>query len=138
MTKVGALAAKKHLAATGDRGDLVSLTVSHTFSVSTLDYLRMRFFGIGRDPNLPPLTGPVTAYVVTYRTLDARGKPTVASGLLMVPATKTKTAVPLVSYQHGTLVGRDSTPSRDPDLAESKLCAAVFAGAGKLIAMADY
>ena len=52
----------------------------------------------------------VSVYKVVYETIDADGAVTQASGALLVPQDAAG-PLPLVSYQHGTLVARDDVPS---------------------------
>lgn len=51
----------------------------------------------------------VTTYRITYKTKNADGTEVMASGALVVPATQN--AVPMVSYQHGTITSDASAPS---------------------------
>ncbi len=59
-----------------------------------------------------PATNGVTLYRVTYGSvIPERGnKPITATGLLAVPDVEGK-ALPLVSYQHGTVYGKEDVPS---------------------------
>ena len=52
----------------------------------------------------------VDTYQVLYRTIDARRRPTVASGLLACRATA-KRQLRVVSYAHGTELNRTDAPS---------------------------
>lgn len=74
------------------------------------------------------------AWKVVYRTLDAAGNPTVASALLAVPQGATK-ALPVVSYQHGTVMLREEVPSRLKDEGELGLILAAF---GYIAVLPDY
>ena len=56
----------------------------------------------------------VTLYKITYNTVDVFGNPTIASGALYVPQTDSD-SVPLISYQHGTVMNRNQVPSRSTE-----------------------
>lgn len=81
----------------------------------------------------------VRLYRVTYPSvIPERGnKPTVATGLLAVPETD-RAAMPLVSYQHGTVFGKQQVPSFPEQSPETQLMIAQFAGQGYLLVGADY
>ena len=86
------------------RGATLSLTLVAEKSVAQI------------NSEFAALNVPVTArfavsiYKVVYQTIDAEGAVTQASGALLVPRDAAG-ALPLVSYQHGTLVARDEVPS---------------------------
>jgi hypothetical protein len=56
----------------------------------------------------------VTLYRLVYRTIDAHGRPTTASGLLVLPHTS-KHKLTTVSYAHGTELFRGDAPSVTTD-----------------------
>jgi hypothetical protein len=64
------------------------------------------------DPN--ETIHDVTLYKITYQTTDVFGEPTVASGAMYVPQTDTD-SVPMISYQHGTVMNRNQVPSRSSE-----------------------
>lgn len=86
-----------------------------------------------------PATNAVRLYRVTYPSVipERNSKPTVATGLLAVPEIAA-TALPLVSYQHGTVYGRQEVPSFPDQSPETQLMIAQFAGQGYLLIGADY
>ncbi len=53
----------------------------------------------------------VTAVKVIYQTIDATGSPTVASGVVFIPAVEEAKQVPLFMYLHGTLTRDIDAPS---------------------------
>ena len=53
----------------------------------------------------------VVNYKVLYNTIDAKGEPTVASGLLSVPEARSL-SFPMSVYMHGTVTNREAVPSR--------------------------
>ncbi|WP_106752853.1 alpha/beta hydrolase [Pannonibacter carbonis] len=86
-----------------------------------------------------PATNPVRLYRVTYPSVipERNSRPTVATGLIAVPEIA-QTALPLVSYQHGTVYGRQEVPSYPDQSPETQLMIAQFAGQGYLLIGADY
>ena len=86
-----------------------------------------------------PARNAVRLYRVTYSSvIPERGnKPTVATGLLAIPDT-TDTTFPMVSYQHGTVYGKQQVPSFAEQSSETQLMIAQFAGQGYLLIGADY
>ncbi len=72
---------------------------------------------------------------VVYETLDAQGARTVASGVLALPTTAAG-PLPLVSYQHGTLVTRAESPSAN--LYGETMVAVVLASTGYAAVVPDY
>jgi hypothetical protein len=65
------------------------------------------------DSRSPPLTPlyDVINHRLTYRTIDARGRDIVASGLVSVPVKGAGAKSPVLSYQHGTIVKDAEAPS---------------------------
>jgi pimeloyl-ACP methyl ester carboxylesterase len=96
-----------------------------------------KFFGI--SPTYTPAGNAVRLYRITYASvIPERGnKPTVASGLLAVPDTDA-TKCPLVSYQHGTVYGKEQVPAFPDQSPETQLMLAQFAGQGYVVIGADY
>ena len=86
-----------------------------------------------------PARNAVRLYRVTYHSIipERGNKPTVASGLLAIPDTK-DTTFPMVSYQHGTVYGKQEVPSFAEQSPETQLMIAQFAGQGYLLIGADY
>jgi acetyl esterase/lipase len=75
----------------------------------------------------------VDIYKLTYRTTGVSGESTLASGALYVPQSESD-SIPVILYQHGTIMNRDQVPSaraEDPP-------GLFFAGYGYAVAMADY
>ena len=60
-----------------------------------------------------------------------------ATGLLAIPETSAKT-FPVVSYQHGTVFGKEQVPSFPEQSPETQLMIAQFAGQGYVVIGADY
>jgi pimeloyl-ACP methyl ester carboxylesterase len=86
-----------------------------------------------------PPRNAVRLYRVTYSSVvpERGNKPIVATGLLAVPETG-GTALPMISYQHGTVYGKKEVPSFPEQSPETELMIAQFAGQGYILIGADY
>lgn len=113
------------------RGSLVSTTLLDTYSPFEIGFL-LALYGIS---GITPVHS-VSVYAVRYHTFDHRGLSTLASGALCLPATSGPLAVPLVSYQHGTIFKRDEAPSSP--LAADQLIGVAMATEGYAVALPDY
>ncbi|MEU6989246.1 alpha/beta hydrolase [Streptomyces sp. NPDC046465] len=78
----------------------------------------------------------VTAYRLTYRTVDVHGQATTATGLFVLPKVSGGRSLGLVSDTHGTMVHRDYAPSVAED--SGRLSPYLHAAAGKAVAAPDY
>lgn len=54
---------------------------------------------------------PVNAVKIIYNTIDGKGNPTIASGVVFIPAATETTMMPVFSYLHGTLTRDLDAPS---------------------------
>lgn len=54
----------------------------------------------------------VDVYKINYNTLDPDSQPIVASGLLCIPNNAENCKLPIAMYMHGTIVRKESAPSR--------------------------
>ncbi|GAA1186102.1 hypothetical protein F4556_007189 [Kitasatospora gansuensis] len=77
----------------------------------------------------------VTAHRLVYATVDPRGRPTTATGLLVLPRGGAP-RLDLVSDTHGTVAHRDSAPSGAPG--DNRLTPYLHAAAGRAVAAPDY
>ncbi|MDQ0303100.1 alpha/beta hydrolase family protein [Ancylobacter polymorphus] len=95
------------------------------------------FAGIG--VTYTPAKNAVKLYRVTYPSvIPERGnRPTVATGLIAIPDVE-GSRFPLVSYQHGTVYGKQEVPSFIAQSPETALMVAQFAGQGYVVIGADY
>ncbi|MCP4681084.1 MAG: alpha/beta fold hydrolase [Desulfobacterales bacterium] len=112
-----------------DRGALVSATLLEQLNTSEI-------LGL-----LPPGAGllvqaqyPISIYKIVYATVDPYGNSTSASGILAAPYNLQ--SLPLFSYQHGTVVLKDSVPSSGES--DGYFVAALMAGNGYLAVAPDY
>ena len=81
----------------------------------------------------------LTLYKLTYQTSipEKNNKPTIATGLIAIPD-QIKDAMPLVSYQHGTVFGKMDVPSNIESSMEMKLILSQFGAQGFICIGADY
>lgn len=93
----------------------------------------------GINPKYTPAKNAVKLYRVEYTSVipEQDNRPTVASGLIAIPAGGAK-SVPMVSYQHGTVYGKQEVPSFPEESFETRLMIAQFAGQGYVVIGADY
>ncbi len=93
----------------------------------------------GVNPNYTPAKNDVKLYRVEYTSVvpEQNNRPTTASGLIAIPLTDSKT-MPLLSYQHGTVYGKQEVPSFPEKSFETRLIIAQFAGQGYAVIAADY
>jgi hypothetical protein len=77
----------------------------------------------------------VRLHRIVYETVNPFELPTTASGLLVLPESSSK-ALPLVSYQHGTIVRKDETPSAMEGL--EALIGVAFGSSGYAAVVPDY
>ena len=78
----------------------------------------------------------VRTYRLVYRTVDAHGRPSTASGLLALPIGGPRD-LPVVSFTHGTEVFRGDAPSEQPTGFEPGP-AYTYASAGFAVSDPDY
>jgi pimeloyl-ACP methyl ester carboxylesterase len=81
----------------------------------------------------------VKLYKITYNSVipEMNNKPTIATGLIAIPENATN-GTPVMSYQHGTIFGKDEVPSIPDSSMETKLMIAQFAAQGYILIAADY
>ncbi len=113
------------------RGDISSVTLLAT---RTVDEIKQTL--TAQSPLLAvmiPVSHGVSFYRVVYETVDPQGQVIQASGLLAVPL-DSDSPLPLLSYQHGTLMRRSDAPSA----VETDLFAMIGAASGYVTVAADY
>lgn len=113
------------------RGSIVSTTLIETATKQELSGL-FASFGVPVAPAFD-----VEIYRVVYRTIDPKGNETTASGAVMRPRGLAG-AMPMVSYQHGTVVARDAVASVGGLDVPETLIGVVFATTGYFAVMPDY
>ncbi|WP_225728086.1 MULTISPECIES: hypothetical protein [unclassified Nocardia] len=113
------------------RGDIVSSTpVAQLDTEETGAFLAQAKFGT-------PVRNGVDAFRVDYRTITPDGKPTTASGLVVLPRTETP-RLRLVGFEHGTMFNRGDAPSVDQGAHPDKARTIMFAAAGYAAVAPDY
>ncbi|MBB6571361.1 hypothetical protein HPO96_23610 [Kribbella sandramycini] len=78
----------------------------------------------------------VTVHRLIYRTIDTKGRPTTASGIVVLPNGR-RGALPVAEYLHGTMGTKAYAASVDADSTD-RLITALFAGAGLAGVAPDY
>jgi hypothetical protein len=111
------------------RGKVLARTAAAYYAKSLLTFL-LASQGITETPQYD-----VALYTLRYETIDPLGSRTQASGVLALPVNPGRT-IPLLSYQHGTLVRKADAPSLNA-LGE-RLIAVAFAAAGYAGVVPDY
>jgi hypothetical protein len=118
-----------------ERGKIVSAELTQTYSGTRVDsILNVRSGGLANA--FVDVRYGVDVYTVIYQTIDGRGKPTRASGLIFLPKGMDRPAS-MVSYQHGTINKKDETPSRNFNSGEFAI-GLIMAGEGYVSAIPDY
>ncbi|MGW0518057.1 lipase family protein [Crossiella sp. NPDC003009] len=113
------------------RGTLVSAA-----SVGSVEAADMPDYLAKGEMSSPLATRAVDGFKIEYRTVDALGKPTTATGLVAVPRAPQR-RLSAVTWLHGTQVYRGDQPSVRPDGTDRR-AAYLFASAGKLAVAPDY
>jgi hypothetical protein len=112
------------------RGAVVSATPVAHLTAAQLDAAAADF------PGAPKSSYGVTAYRVIYRTVDTHGRPTTASGIVVLPDDR-RGALTVVEYLHGTSATKVDAASVD-DTSTDRLVTALFAGQGLVGVAPDY
>ncbi|MGQ6551114.1 alpha/beta hydrolase family protein, partial [Serratia sp. IR-2025] len=109
--------------------------VAHLNNILNVD--TPKFSGV--DVKYTQAKNAVNLYRVTYPSVipEHANKPTMASGLLAIPDTA-EHAFPMISYQHGTVYGKQQVPSFPDESPETQLMIAQFAAQGYVMVGADY
>ncbi|HEY2522040.1 MAG TPA: hypothetical protein VGJ19_18170 [Streptosporangiaceae bacterium] len=119
-------------AASHQRGQLVSVTPLR--SLPTAAAVRAELAGDKFDAS--SVRYGIRSYRLVYRTVDGFGRPTTASGLMVLPDRGAR-QLTVVSYDHGTESYRGDAPSESPTGSEPAP-AYTFASAGFAAAAPDY
>jgi len=113
------------------RGDLVSVTPVATLSAAEVTAAAGE---IGFDA--ADVRYGVHGYRIVYRTVDWYGRPTTASGLVVLPDAKPG-KLPTIVYEHGTLAYRAGAASVTAESGD-RTAAELFASAGYVAVAPDY
>lgn len=113
------------------RGVIISTTLLHAWTTTQTDSALASY-----DPDL--LTYPndyaIEIYRVVYKTIDANGEETQASGAVIIPVDGDG-RYPLCSYEHGTVLNRFDVPSYESD---ELILGILFGCAGYVMSLPDY
>jgi pimeloyl-ACP methyl ester carboxylesterase len=112
------------------RGKIISATLSTTLSTATLSLL----FSLAGVPITPQYS--VLLYKIDYETISPVGARTLASGVLAVPQ-GFNGLLPLLSYQHGSILQTNLAPS-SMNLNTEVSVGAAFATTGYAAVVPDY
>ncbi|MEU1196778.1 alpha/beta hydrolase [Streptomyces sp. NPDC005813] len=129
------LAAAPAAVAADRRGPAARGTLVSVVPVASHDADAVRRFLAERETATDPVRYGVRSYRLTYRTVDPHGAPTLATGLLTLPAGG-RHRLDLVSDTHGTMVARAYAPSVGEDF--GRVPSYLHAGAGRAVAAPDY
>ena len=114
------------------RGVLVSAVPVARLSAAKLDAAAAAEGFVGA----PRSKYDVTAYRLIYRTVDVNGRPTTASGLVVLPNGR-RGALTVAEYLHGTTATKAYAASVSDDSTD-RVITALFAGAGLVGVAPDY
>ncbi|WP_405808528.1 acetylxylan esterase [Streptomyces sp. NBC_00210] len=120
-------AAVKHTHARG--------TLLRVERIASLDRAQVVRFIAGPGLDTRTVRHGVRAYRLTYRTVTAHGRPTVATGLFVLPDGGAR-RLDVVSDTHGTMAHRDDAPSVGNGL--GRLAPYLHASAGRAVSAPDY
>jgi len=116
---------------------VTSVNAQYLNSVKKLDYVSasqiQTFLQSNGMFNFSMVINNVNVYKIMYNTIDVFGDPTVASGALYVPVSCHET-LPMVSYQHYTVLERSQVPSNRYNESEALL----YSGNGYITVLPDY
>jgi hypothetical protein len=91
------------------------------------------------NAGLERLRGSLNLYKVTYRSVDAKGRNTVLSGMLVLPSQGAPNW--MIIFNHGTMVSRKTVPSAyrgERNAGETQNALLAFGSGGYAIVMPDY
>ncbi|MFF6983724.1 alpha/beta hydrolase [Streptomyces sp. NPDC008343] len=114
------------------RGKLVSVTPLGKLNRGQISEAVSQWFQ-GAEASLRHGTA---AYRLEYRTITPKGRPTTATGLLVIPEVRSR-QLTTVLHSHGTLAYRNDAPSVDPKGLD-RLVASLYASGGRAVVAPDY
>jgi hypothetical protein len=110
----------------------------HLVSATPIDSLTGFIIGLGISQECGCNDGnhnDVAIYKILYKTTNVFNAPTIASGALLIPRGIACTSLPLLSFDHGTVLARDEAPSEFYDDDAEGI---YFASKGYVVTMPDY
>jgi pimeloyl-ACP methyl ester carboxylesterase len=113
------------------RGEIISSQLLHAYTIEQTDSVLAAY-----DPDLLsyPNEYPIEIYRVIYKTIDAYGNETQASGAVVLPVTGSS-AFPNCIYEHGTVLKRYDVPSYESD---ELILGIIYACSGYIMSLPDY
>jgi len=113
------------------RGEIISTELLHHYTIAQTDSVLEAY-----DPDLLlyPNDYEIDIYKIIYKTIDADGNETQASGAAVIPSNNT-VSFPLCIYEHGTIVKREAVPSRESD---ELLLGIIYGCVGYVTSLPDY
>jgi hypothetical protein len=114
-----------------DEGNLINASTTGSWTAAQLKLL-IQLAGRDIDPNL--FVNDVDVYKVVYKTTYQNNEID-ASGLIILP--KTMSAVPMISFQRGTIVQQSAAPSVQGLQSESVVSYSALASMGFITAIPD-
>lgn len=115
---------------------LVSATRVATMSAAEFNKRMMTAYP---NAGLERLRGSLNLYKVTYRSVDAKGRNAVLSGMVAIPAQGAPNG--MIIFNHGTMVSRKTVPSAyrgEAKAGETQNALLAFGSGGYAIVMPDY
>ena len=112
---------------------IVKDSLMFTLSKPDIDAI---FTGLGIPAGLVGIEYGVDVYRLIYTSMNYDSTPTIASGLVMLPKSVDYCALPIVSYQHGTILDKRGVPSRW--VGDERFISLALAGNGLISIMPDY
>ena len=125
-----------HPAAYAQGTGLVSATRVATITAAEFN---KRMNAAHPNAGLEPLRGSLNLYKVTYRSVDAKGRNAVLSGMVAIPAQGAPNG--MIIFNHGTMVSRKTVPSAyrgETKPGETQNALLAFGSGGYAIVMPDY
>lgn len=94
------------------------------------------FTGLGIPPSAVGVEYAVDVHRLIYTTMNYDSSATIASGLLLIPKGVDYCKLPIISYQHGTIVDKRQVPSRW--VGQERYISLAIASNGLISIMPDY
>jgi len=121
--------------ANAQRGDLVRVTSSSTYAVSSVNQAIVLLAAFGVDVGGLSGTYGVTLHTIVYKTVTPDGRLINASGVVAYPLKPAGAASPVLALQHATIFRDSDAPSNN---ASTDTMLMATAGTGFIVVMADY
>lgn len=121
-----------------ERGELIDSKLLRTQTKKSIDLSRK----VITAAPLPHSQNAIDLYRLRYASVDAKGKSVALSGLVIIPQKNSSApaaiSYPILSYQHGTALGREEVPSRAMFSVDALVGSILFGSMGYVVCAADY